>query len=213
MDVFDDFNAEFLTGDRLEALEAVQEMHTARWPDAMQGEWAGFYLEYRFDEYLRRNGASRLIEFQKAKRQGDLDYDLVFKNRGKITYYGDLKASTITSRESPGNDAADLRACIEEFGRFWYVIYEHETWRSKDEEDLPVVEWNIWRRIAGHVGRGEYNEKSYSSRFKSAVRFSRMLILEVNAANFHVVLGAFNQGRQPDGACKGRQGDDLQTQH
>ena len=33
---------------------AVQEMHAATWPDRFQGEWPGFYLEYRLDTFLRR---------------------------------------------------------------------------------------------------------------------------------------------------------------
>ncbi|SOC58361.1 hypothetical protein [Ornithinimicrobium cerasi] len=202
LDVFKEFNAEFLGHGRLEALDAVQEMYRAQWPDTMQGEWAGFYLEYRLNEFLRRSGAYRLVAFQKVKRRGDLDYDLVFTDGPQVACYGDLKASSITEHESPGNDAEDLRRCVALYGRFWYVIYEHETWHSREEGDLPVIEWNEWRRSVGHVGRNEYNPLSYARRFKSAVRFSAMFILEVNRANFHVVLGDFNQGRQPDGASR-----------
>jgi hypothetical protein len=201
-DVFEDFNAEFLSHGRLEALDAVQQMYLAEWPDTMQGEWAGFYLEYRLDEFLQRNGAHQLVAFQKAKRRGLLDYDLVFKDGRQVVFYGDLKASNITERESPGNDAEDIRRCLSEYSRFWYVIYEHETWHSRNEGDIPVIAWNEWRRSVGHVGRKAYDPLSYARRFKSAVRFSRMMILEVNAANFHMVLGDFNQGRQPGGAAR-----------
>lgn len=200
VEVFDQFNNEFLSRARLDALSAVQEMYAAHWPDTMQGEWAGFYLEYRFQEFLARSKNDRYVSFQKAKRRGDFDYDLAFRVGHEVVFYGDLKASATSSRESPGNDAADLIECVRKYGQFWYVIYEHETWHSKDEDDLPVIEWNEWRRSVGHVGRGEFNPRSYSTRFKSAVRFVGMKILEVNEANFHVVLGDFNQGRQPDGA-------------
>lgn len=202
VEVFDSFNAEFLSRGRLEALDAVQEMHRARWPDTMQGEWAGFYLEYRLDGFLRRSGAQRLVAFQKVKRRGQLDYDLVFRDGLQVVFYGDLKASNITEHESPGNDAEDIRRCLAEYGRFWYIIYEHETWHSRDEDDLPVIAWNEWRRSVGHVGRKDYDPLSYARRFKSAVRFVGMLILEVNEANFHMVLGDFNQGRQPGGASR-----------
>jgi len=202
VNAFSDFNAEFLSQGRLEALDAVQEMHRAQWPDTMQGEWAGFYLEYRLDEFLRRGGAHPLVAFQKVKIRGGLDYDLVFKHGRRVAFYGDLKASNITEHESPGNDAEDIRRCLAEYGRFWYVIYEHETWHSRDEGDLPVTAWNEWRRSVGHVGRKDYDPLSYSRRLKSAVRFTAMLILEVNEANFDVVLGGFNQGRQPGGASR-----------
>lgn len=200
--VFDDFNAEFLTDERLYALDAVREMHDGAWPDAMQGEWAGFYLEYRLSRFLRRTHADRLVAFQKTKGRGSFDYDLVFGNRGQVVYFGDLKASNVAEQESPGNDAEDIRRCVAEYGRFWYVIYEHKTWHSRDEGDVPVVAWNEWRRSVGHVGRKDYDPHSYARRFKSAVQFTRMMILEVNQANLDVVLRDFNQGHQPDGAAR-----------
>lgn len=200
LDVLKAFNAELLTGERIEALTAVREMHAAAWPDVMHGEWAGFYLEYRLAAFLDRSVAGSLVSFQKVKQQGAFDYDLAFWDGRRITHYGDLKASDATKRESPGNDAADLSRCLDEYGRFWYVIYEHDTWHSRDEGDLPVIAWNEWRRSVGHVGRKAYDPLSYARRFKSAVRFVRMSVLEVNEANRHQVLVPFNQGRQPDGS-------------
>lgn len=202
VEVFEGFNSEFLTGARLAAMDAVAEMHAFEWPDAFQAEWAGFYLEYRVDEFLRRTGGDRLVAFQKVKRRGDFDYDLAFKEPPAAVFYGDLKASTVTANVAPGNDAADLRRCLEQYGRFWYVIYEHETWHSRDENDVPVRAWNEWRRSMGHSPRKEYDPLSYASKFKSAVRYVGMKILEVNEANFHVVLGAFNQGHQPSGESR-----------
>lgn len=199
LDIFEGFNAEFLTGARLAAMDAVAEMHAFEWPDAFQAEWAGFFLEYRADEFLRRARPDRLVEFQKDKRRGELDYDLVFKEPPAVAFFGDLKASSAASHEAPGNDAADLKRCIEQYGRFWYVIYEHETWHSRDEGNRPVIEWNEWRRSMGHTQRKAYDPLSYSSKFKSAVRFVGMKILEVNEANSHVVLRDFNQGHQPSG--------------
>ncbi len=201
-DVFAGFNREFLTGERTKALDAVKEMHAAAWPDTYQGEWAGFYLEYRLDEFLRRSGAHRMVEFHRDKRRGEFDYDLVFKDQSRIVHYGDLKASSMAERESPGNDAENIRRCVAEFGRFWYVIYEHETWHSRNEDHLPVIAWNEWKRSVGYDNGKAYNSLSYSRRFKSAVRYVRMMVLEVNAANFNIVLGDFNQGRQPDGAAR-----------
>lgn len=200
VEALDDFTVEFLDHERLPALVAVQEMYASGWPDTMQGEWAGFYLEYRLDEFLRRSGADDLIGFQKEKRRGQFDYDLIFKDRDGVAFYGDLKASSAASHESPGNDAEDIRRCLAEFGRFWYVIYEHETWRSRDEGDVPVMEWNDWRRSVGHESRNGYDPLSYAGRFKSAVRFTRALVLEVNEANYPLVLSEFAQGRQPSGA-------------
>lgn len=205
VEAFSRFNSEFLAHDRTEALDAIREMYDASWPDCFQGEWAGFYLEFRLDRFLRENAFTPDIEFQRVKTKGAFDYDVVFRDHGRVDHYGDLKASDIKKTESPGNDAADIRCCVEAFGRFWYVLYEHETWHGRTDEDRPTVAWNDWRRSVGGYAKGKtktYNPLTYASRFKSAVRFSKMSILEINEANFGMALGDFRQGHQPGGAAR-----------
>lgn len=199
---FSRFNMEFFTGARIEGIEAVKEMHEAGWPDRFQGEWPGFYVEYRLDSFVRQHALSTVLEFQKVKRRGEFDYDLAFSRAGQVDFYGDLKASNIAKRETPGNDAEDIRRCVETYGKFWYVIYEHETWHARDNDDLATIAWNRWKRSVGYNSGSSYNDLSYRSRFKEAVRFAGMKILEVNPANFHVVLGDFTQGRQQSGASR-----------
>lgn len=199
IDVFRRFAPELLHRD-LEALDAVKEMHAAAWPDTFQGEWPGFYVEYRLDAFLRREGLTSQVQFQKMKSHGLFDYDLVFRDGQKLLHFGDLKASDVKKSEAPGNDAADIKRCIDEFGRFWYVIYEHETRYARDHGDVATVEWNEWKRSVGYTARKEFDPLSYSRRFKAAVRFVRCSVLEVNPANFAVVLGDFAQGQQPGGA-------------
>lgn len=202
IEVFDQFNDAFLGGERIEALDAIQEMHAVGWPDTFQSEWAGFYVEFRLSSYLAANNHGDLVVVQKEKRKGGFDYDLRFLIDTEVDYYGDLKASNIALNESPGNDAADFFRCLAEFGRFWYVIYEHETWHGRDNRDVKTVEWNEWRRSVGHQQRGIYDPLSYAGRFKESVRFVRMKILEVNQANCGLVLGDFKQGAQVSGAAR-----------
>ncbi|MGJ7441041.1 hypothetical protein [Aquipuribacter sp. MA13-6] len=200
--VFQKFNDEFLKMGRLDALVTVQEMFDASWPDTFQGEWPGFYLEYRLDLFIRAHGLSHLVEYQKIKGKGQFDYDLVFKSNGALDYYGDLKASNVNKHESPGNDADDIARCVRQFGRFWYVIYEHETTHARDNADTATIAWNEWKRSTGFQARKAYDPLSYATRFKESVRFLKMSILEINEANFHVVLGDYAQGRQPGGAAR-----------
>jgi hypothetical protein len=202
VEAFSRFNSEFLSHDRTEALDAIREMYDASWPDRFQGEWAGFYLEFRLDRFLRENRLAPDIEFQRTKTKGAFDYDLVFRDHDRIDHYGDLKASNITALVSPGNDAADIRRCVETFGRFWYVIYEHETWHGHQDGDRPTIAWNEWKRSVGYANSKGFDPLSYARRFKAAVRYSKMSILEVNEANFGLVLGDFHQGKQPDGAAR-----------
>lgn len=201
IEVFDRFSEAFLDGARIDGLAAVQEMHAANWPDKFQNEWAGFYVEFRLSNYVTEHGLSDFVAVQKAKRKGEFDYDLRFLNHGVLEHYGDLKASNIAVNDSPGNDAADFFRCLSETGRFWYVIYEHETWHGRDRGNVSTIAWNEWRRSVGHVGRSKlYDPLSYAGRFKEAVRFVSVKILEVNQANVGIVLGDFQKDfKQADG--------------
>lgn len=200
--VFEHFNRQFLNGDWIEALTATKQMLAANWPDAFQGEWPGFYLEFSLNSLIVSEGFDGFVQFQKSKRQGTFDYDLLLKQDGVLDFYGDLKSSDVSATESPGNDAADLRRCIERYGRFWYVIFEHETEHARHHGDVATIAWNEWRRSAGHVPRKDFSPLSYSSRFKQSVRFVKMSILELNQANSDLVLTDFAQGRQPSGAAR-----------
>lgn len=201
IEVFDRFSQAFLHGERIEGLAAVQEMHAANWPDKFQNEWAGFYVEFRLSRYLNQHNMREHVEVQKQKRKGEFDYDLRFLTDGKLDYYGDLKASNIAVTDSPGNDAEDFFRCLKETGRFWYAIFEHETWHGRDSGDEATIAWNDWRKSVGHVQQKKpYDPLSYAGRFKEAVRFVRVRILEINEANVGTVLGDFQKDfKQADG--------------
>ncbi|WP_206447672.1 hypothetical protein [Agrococcus sp. KRD186] len=202
IELFERFNSGLLSSEPVMALDAIKEMHEVQWPDRFQGEWPGFYLEFRFDRFVRQHNLQDRVSFQKAKKRGDFDFDLIFGQPGEADYYGDLKASNLSKSESPGNDAETILECVQTFGRFWYVLYEHETWHGKSQEHAPTIAWNEWRRSVGYQGRNPYNALSYASRFKAAVSYVQMSILEINEANFHLALGQFNQGQQPGGATR-----------
>ncbi|MFE7223421.1 hypothetical protein ACFU7D_01430 [Nocardioides sp. NPDC057577] len=201
VEVIDRFSTVFLDGQRIDGLEAVQEMHASNWPDRFQNEWAGFYVEFRLSRYLAEHHLTNRVVVQKEKRRGEFDYDLRFLDDVVLEHYGDLKASNVAVNESPGNDKENFLRCLEKYGRFWYVIYEHETWHGRDNYNVTTIAWNDWRRSVGHVGRSKvYDPLSYAAKFKEAVRFVGVKILEVNQANVSLVLKDFQKDfRQPDG--------------
>lgn len=201
IETLDAFNREFVDGERVEALSAVSEMHDAAWPDRFQGEWPGFYLEFRLHAFLRREGIAH-VRYVKTKGRDAFDYDLEFIRGSDVDFLGDLKASDYKKPETPGNDADDIRRCVEQYGRFWYVIYEHSTRHARDNGDSATIEWNEWKRSVGYVKRTGFDPLSYARRFKESVSFFRVKILEVNRANFDTVLGDFTQGRQPSGEAR-----------
>lgn len=195
IDALDRFSSEFLDGTRIDALTAIQEMYAAKWPDKFQNEWQGFYLEYRLNGFIQNHRLDHVIVVQKEKRKAEYDYDLRLLRNGATDHFGDLKASDIGTKDSPGNRADKFYECLDEFGRFWYVIYEHKTWKARDNRNLATIAWNEWRRSVGHVQTGGgYNPLSYADKFKEAVRFDRVRVLEVNEANAGIVLGDFQKG-------------------
>lgn len=199
-DLFRKFNNGFSFGEWLKALDVIKEMHQNGWHQWRQAEWAGWFLEYRFNKFTIDNDVTEKMRYvgSSLKRDGDLDFDIRFEDED---FYGDLKASDIKKSETPGNDQENLVECIYQYDKFWYVIYEHET--IKDSEAT---------RYEATKGRNNYiktidpsydkDEMSYHARMKNSVKFVKMSIIELNRVNYREALTQFNQGRQPDGNAR-----------
>lgn len=198
--LFRRFNFGFTFGQWLKALDAIKEMHQNEWHQWRQTEWAGWFLEYRFNKFTIENGVTNQMRYvgSSLKRAGDLDFDIRFDEED---FYGDLKASDIKKKETPGNDQENFIECIYRHDKFWYVIYEHETIKDSKETGFEAT-----------IGRNRYiksvdssynkDEMSYKDRMKNSVRFLKMSIIELNRVNFREALTDFNQGRQPDGKAR-----------
>lgn len=193
--LFEQFNQGFTFGQWLKVLPTIREMEKANWPEWRQTEWPGWYLEYKFNQFTIDNSTSPHIIYtgqsNKGKQADAFDFDIWFK---KAQFYGDLKASDITATEAPGNDQTTFIECINMFGKFWYVIYEHET--KKDSEATDYKEVRAYNRYM------KKDELSYAKRLKTGVKFMKMTILELNRINFREALAEFNQGHQPDGSAR-----------
>jgi len=196
-DLFRKFNCGFTFGQWLKALDVIKEMHKNDWHQWKQAEWAGWFLEYKFNKFTIENNVTSQMRYvgSSLKRDGDLDFDIRFDEED---FYGDLKASDITKKETPGNDQENLIECIYQFDKFWYVIYEHET--IKDSEATGYEATKGRNRYIKSVDPS-YNkdEMSYHERMKNSVKFMKMSIIELNRVNFREALSDFNQGHQPDG--------------
>ena len=82
-------------------IDCYQEMIDNNYKNKFQPEWPGFYLEYKFNQYLTQENLLDSIRFEQNKTQGGIDLDLYFS---KIQMYGDLKAHSEESRGIQGND-------------------------------------------------------------------------------------------------------------
>lgn len=199
-DLFRKFNCGFTFGQWLKALDAIKEMHKNEWHQWKQAEWAGWFLEYKFYKFTIENDITSRMRYvgSSMKREGDLDFDIRFDDED---FYGDLKASDVKKKETPGNDQKNLIECIFQYDKFWYVIYEHET--IKDSNSTNYEATKARNRFIKSVDPSyDKDEMSYHGRMKNSVRFIKMSIIELNRINFREALTDFNQGHQPDGKAR-----------
>ena len=201
-ELFAKFNNGFSFGQWLYAVDKIKEMHGDNWRHWQQTEWAGWFLEYKFNKFTIDNNTLELMKYvgtdNKTHKEGTFDFDIWF---GREQFYGDLKASDIKKTFTPGNDQESFVECINKHDRFWYVIYEHETIKDSEETSYKAtIERNQYIRSVDPNYKN--NDMSYYQRMKNSVRFMKMTILELNNVTFRDVLTDFNQGKQPDGKSR-----------
>jgi hypothetical protein len=199
-ELFRQFNCGFTFGQWLKALDAIKEMYNNSWRQWRQAEWAGWFLEYRFNKFTIENKITNQMRYvgSSLKRDGDLDFDIRFDEEN---FYGDLKASDISKKETPGNDQENLIECIYQFDKFWYVIYEHETIKDSENTEYEATKGrNNYIKSIDPTYNKDVN--SYHQRMKNAVKFIKMSIVELNRVNYREVLTDFKQGRQPSGQSR-----------
>ncbi|MCC8114994.1 MAG: hypothetical protein LIP03_13595 [Bacteroidales bacterium] len=199
--LFAQFNYGFCFGEWLTAIDAIQEMHQKHWSQWRQAEWAGWFLEYRFSHFTEKDEIHPYIQYTALTHKGShdpdvFDFDIWFPAH---RFYGDLKASDKSKKETPGNDQIAFVECLKKFGKFWYVIYEHETIKDSDKDFEATLFRNNYLKEIDNVPDSSFDPMSYHQRMKHSVKFTDMCILEINRINLHSILSDFNQGCQPDG--------------
>lgn len=197
-ELFAQFNNLFIFGQWIVAIDVIKEMQAAGWPKWKEAEWAGFFLEYRFDKFTKEKNILDKMRYISNKKDGQLDFDIAFEGAEK--FYGDLKASDIEKHEAPANDQGNVMECINRYGKLWYIIYEHETRKDCDYDNQQTKARNQFIRSIDHTyPKGDL---SYAKRMKNSVNFVKMSILEINRINCRTLLKEFNQGHQADGKAR-----------
>ena len=193
------FNNGFSFGQWLYAVDKIKEMYQDDWKHWKQTEWAGWFLEFKFDRFVRNNNLTSLAEYtgtsHKGHKEGEYDFDIWFD---KSKFYGDLKASDVNESTTIGNDQQTFVECINHYGKFWYIIYEHDTVKDSIATGFrATIERDDFIKSLGLP----VTEHSANHRFiKHSVKFVKMSIFELNNVNFREALIDFNQGRQSDGS-------------
>ena len=194
IDVFTAFNGYMPFKKWIKGQDAIMTMQENAWPKWRETEWPGWFLEFKFASFLSERSVKTVVYQGNAAKKADaLDFDLLFPSH---KFYGDLKASDIDKKVSPGNDLESLMEAIDRCDRFWYVIYEHETVKDKTcQNAVTRFRYDFLKRIDGSAK----SPMSYAARMKNRVNFKKMMILELNRANCGELLSPFHQGHQPDG--------------
>lgn len=196
-EIFDKFNKNIST-DWILASNAIKEQFEKNWGQWKQTEWQGWYLEFKFFEFLAFNKLSDKIIYTGSsnKSKENLDFDLFFNEQ---KFFGDLKTSDQSKKESLGNDQFNFIKAVKEYGKFWYIIYEHETLKDSSKN----FEATLFRsKYISEIENKQLEDSkmlSYSKKMKHSIKFTNMFILELNSSNYKTVLGNFNQGKQPTG--------------
>ncbi len=196
LEVFKKFNKKFPFGSWISAETAISEMKRAGWSKWKETEWAGWYLEFLFNKFLEEERIEDIKYRGTQKQKDELDFDLRFLP--PMNFYGDLKSSDIDKKDSPGNDQENVLRAISEYGKLWYIIYEHETIKDVTQNsEMAIRRMELVGEsyvLGGHI--------SYQARMKHSVRFKKMIILELNKVNMNEILKEFRQGHQPSGDAR-----------
>lgn len=182
VDCIEDF---FVTEDKVwRGVECYQKMVKDNYRNKFQSEWAGFFLEYEFESYLKEKRLEDLVRYEQDKTSGGIDLDLYFP---AIKCYGDLKAHSENSRGIQGNDWDTVMSIIDsdKNNHIFYIVCEHST--VKDSEcGYEVTQY--WNKMLG-----KEDLMSYSSRMKNRVELKKFYVLDINASN-KKYLTMFKQG-------------------
>lgn len=163
-------------------IECYSELILKNYRNKFQPEWFGFYLEYKFENFLDENPNYKLIcWYQSKKSKDDIDLDLNFNNE----FLGDLKTHSNETSAILGNDKTNIYKALKKYGKLWYIVFNHNTFRDSDKDYEVTIFWN--------TQQNKDNLMSYSKKMKNSIELTDFMILEINEYN-QKYLSNFNQG-------------------
>lgn len=163
------------------------EMIEKNYINRFQPEWFAFYLEYKFANFLELNpDYKRICNYQSNKSKGSIDLDLNFNNE----YFGDLKTHSNDTGAILGNDKNNIERAISLYGKLWYIVFNHDTYKDSEYEYEVTRFWNTVLK--------KEDLMSYSLKMKNNIVFTDFLILEINNYNI-TYLSLFKQGLNSNG--------------
>lgn len=193
--ILDKFNKDFFTNEWINAIDAINEMKNNQFRDWKQAEWVGFFLEFKFSQFLTKNNLTKTVKYiAKNKKDNKFVFDLYLQN---FDCYADLKASDIKQKEALGNDQKQILEAIKEKDKLIYFVFEHETKKDIDfNNEMAIARTKLIEE------KSDISKISYKQRMKHSVLFKKMSVFEINKINMDEILKPFNQGVQQDGSLR-----------
>jgi len=163
-------------------IECYTELISNNYRNKFQPEWFGFFIEFKFEKFLEENSNYKSIcWYQSIKSKNDIDLDLNFNNK----FLGDLKTHSNESSAILGNDIKNINMALEKYGKLWYIVFNHNTFRDSENNFEVTIFWNEQQK--------KDNLMSYSKKMKNRIELTDFMILEINEYN-KKYLSVFNQG-------------------
>lgn len=163
-------------------IECYTELISNNYRNKFQPEWFGFFIEFKFEKFLEENSNYKSIcWYQSKKSKNDIDLDLNFNNK----FLGDLKTHSNESSAILGNNIKNINMALEKYGKLWYIVFNHNTFRDSENNFEVTIFWNEQQK--------KDNLMSYSKKMKNRIELTDFMILEINEYN-KKYLSVFNQG-------------------
>ena len=188
------FNGFFFSIEKVwNGIDCYKQMIQDNYKNKYQPEWAGFFLEYKFDKYSKKHNLNLISYYAQDKKKGEIDLDLFFPT---INSYGDLKTHSSNSKGIQGNDLRTVNEVLNSkkySNHIYYIVCEHDTYKDKDFDYVVTKFWN-------HT-QNKSNELSYKDRMKNSVELKKYFVLDINKNN-RCYLSIFRQGINSNGKLR-----------
>lgn len=194
IEVFDIFSSSLET--KWDGINSYKEMIHAKFSQAYQAEWPGFYFEHMFEKFLNNNTVyKKTCIYVRDKKIGGLDFDVKFI-KGK--FYGDLKTHSEKSSSVLGNDKKSVERVLRDHSKLWYIVLELT---PRKDSDFGCTVSKFWNKKLSELRSADKKDDSYCGRMKYDVVLTNLYILEINKFNKRYI-SDFNQPKNSDGKLR-----------
>lgn len=187
-----------LQGDR-----CYREMFDAAFSKTFETEWVGWYHEFLFENFLRKEKTDLVDLYADCSRDG---FNLDLKMNIGNNFFGDLKSDN-ENFDIQGNKKETIDTILDKNGHIWYLVASfNEVVMDKTMEYMVMKEYNRLKEEHNSTCNIKSKKKKinmdYSEKMKYSVKLNNFYILDINPSNAQFLLD-YKQGKNSDGKSRG----------